>query len=106
VITVTDLDEQAYATAQRLYRERGVFPTVRELASALGLSSACTAQRRLERLERHGWITHRQEYGYRAWEFNRSDAPPTYQLLQERVRLLEREVEALRAEIRGLGGAA
>lgn len=47
---------------------RGIAPTVREIAAAVGVSSTCTVQRQIEALEKKGFIRRPRRYGYRALE--------------------------------------
>lgn len=56
---------------------RGSAPTVREIAVAVGVSSTCSVQRRVEALVRKGYLTRPERYAYRGLALPGASCCPT-----------------------------
>lgn len=64
---LTSRQEQVLSIIRRRLAKDGQSPTVREIASDLGVRSTCTAHKHLAALEKKGSIT-KTKYGYRSIE--------------------------------------
>lgn len=71
---LTGRQQQVLEGIDRIAREKGYPPTVREIGELLGLRSSCTVQRHLEALERKGYVK-RDRTKARSLEILQADNP-------------------------------